>query len=91
MPAAAVIRRIRALSGFIGFKGCVGGLLSQRLNCGAQRRIAVETGRLDYARGLRNSLCSGEMHRYDEEHQLRRQRTRALMTLRHESAGIEQD
>ena len=26
MPAAAVIRRIRALSGFIGFKGCVGGL-----------------------------------------------------------------
>ena len=30
VPAAAVIRRIRALSGFIGFKGCVGGLLSQR-------------------------------------------------------------
>ena len=25
MPAAAVIRRIRALSGFIGFKGYVGG------------------------------------------------------------------
>ena len=30
VPAAAVIRRMRALSGFIGFKGCVGGLLSQR-------------------------------------------------------------
>ena len=28
VPAAAVIRRERALSGFIGCKGCVGGLLS---------------------------------------------------------------
>ena len=28
VPAAAVIRRERALSGFIGRKGCVGGLLS---------------------------------------------------------------
>ena len=26
VPAAAVIRRERALSGFIGCKGCVGGL-----------------------------------------------------------------
>ena len=31
VPAAAVIRRGRALSGFIGRKGCVGGLLSLRL------------------------------------------------------------
>ena len=31
VPAAAVIRRERALSGFIGRKGCVGGLLSMRL------------------------------------------------------------
>ena len=30
VPAAAVIRRERALSGFIGCKGCVGGLLSMR-------------------------------------------------------------
>ena len=30
VPAAAVIRRGRALSGFIGCKGCVGGLLSLR-------------------------------------------------------------
>ena len=30
VPAAAVIRRMRALSGFIGFKGCVGCLSSQR-------------------------------------------------------------
>ncbi len=36
VPAAAVIRRIRALSGFIGFKGCVGGLLSQRVKFVAQ-------------------------------------------------------
>ncbi len=31
VPAAAVIRRGRALSGFIGRKACVGGLLSLRL------------------------------------------------------------
>ena len=30
VPAAAVIRRMRALSGFIGRKACVGGLLSLR-------------------------------------------------------------
>ena len=30
VPAAAVIRRMRALSGFIGFKGCAGGAVSQR-------------------------------------------------------------
>ena len=35
VPAAAVIRRGRALSGFIGRKGCVGGLLSMRLKPGA--------------------------------------------------------
>ncbi len=29
VPAAAVIRKVRALSGFIGFKGSVGRLLSQ--------------------------------------------------------------
>ena len=29
VPAAAVIRRMRALSGFIGFKGCVGCASSQ--------------------------------------------------------------
>ena len=31
VPAAAVIRRERAFSGFIGRKGCVGGLLSIKL------------------------------------------------------------
>ena len=29
VPAAAVIRKVRALSGFIGFKGSAGGLVSQ--------------------------------------------------------------
>ena len=37
VPAAAVIRRVRALSGFIGFKGCVGGLLSSLSKPAAQR------------------------------------------------------
>ena len=32
VPAAAVIRRERALSGFIGRKACVGCLLSPRFN-----------------------------------------------------------
>ena len=35
VPAAAVIRREQALSGFIGRKGCVGGLLSMRIKPGA--------------------------------------------------------
>ena len=35
VPAAAVIRRERALSGFIGRKACVGGLLSSRSNAEA--------------------------------------------------------
>ena len=35
VPAAAVIRRGRALSGFIGCKACVGGFLSPRLKPGA--------------------------------------------------------
>ena len=55
VPAAAVIRRMRALSGFIGFKGCVGGLVSQRLNVGAQPRPAVETVGLELERSMRNA------------------------------------
>ena len=55
VPAAAVIRRMRALSGFIGFKGCVGGLISQRLNVGAQPRPAVETVGLELERSMRNA------------------------------------
>ena len=63
VPAAAVIRKMRALSGFIGFKGCVGGQLSQRSKRAAQPPAAVETGSLEWARSTRNARCSGEMHR----------------------------
>ena len=91
VPAAAVIRRMRALSGFIGFKGCVGGISSQRLNVGAQPRPAVETDELERMRSMRNAWCSGEMHRYHAELRLRRQHAGIYLTLRHESVGIEQD
>ena len=36
VPAAAVIRKLQALSGFIGHKERVGGILSQMLNSTAQ-------------------------------------------------------
>ena len=54
VPAAAVIRRGRALSEFIGRKACVGGLLSLRLKPGAQLRFVLKTGRLECGRGKRN-------------------------------------
>ena len=54
VPAAAVIRRERALSGFIGCKGCVGGLLSLKLKPEAQPQFVLETGRLEYGRGKWN-------------------------------------
>ena len=82
---------MRALSGFIGFKGSVGGRISQRSNVGAQPRPAVDTVCLECAQGRWNLWCSGEMLRYHEELRLRRQLTGALLTLRLESAGIKQD
>jgi hypothetical protein len=72
VPAAAVIRREQALSGFIGRKARVGGSLSRMLNPGAQPRSASGTGGLEYGRGKWNSQCSGEMRRYWEEHRWRR-------------------
>ncbi len=36
-------------------------------------------------------MCSGEMRRYMEEHQLRRRLSGTLLTLRDESVGSEQD
>ena len=53
--------------------------------------IAARTVRLECAGSRRNSSCSGEMLRYDEELRLRRQLTGAQLTLKLESAGIEQD
>ena len=54
VPAAAVIRRWRALSGFIGRKACADGLLSLKLKPEAQLRFVLETGRLEYGRGKWN-------------------------------------
>ena len=82
---------MRALSGFIGFKGSVGGLLSQRSNVRAQPWHAVDTGGLEFTQGRWNSSCSGEMLRYDEELRLRRQLAGVRLTLKLEGAGIEQD
>ena len=85
VPAAAVIRRGRALSGFIGRKARVGGLLGQELNPGAQPPSAPDTGRLESGRGRRNSKCSGGMRRYLEEHRWRRRPSGPRLTLRRES------
>ena len=41
VPAAAVIRREQALSGFTGCKGCVGGIASQMWNTEAQLRGCI--------------------------------------------------
>ena len=54
VPAAAVIRRERALSGFIGCKACVGGYLSLWSKPGAQLQFAMETEILEYGRGKWN-------------------------------------
>jgi hypothetical protein len=54
VPAAAVIRRGQALSGFIGRKACVGGLPSLRSKPEAQPRFVLKTGRLEFGRGKWN-------------------------------------
>jgi hypothetical protein len=41
VPAAAVIRGVQALSGFIGRKASVGGFLSLMLNPGAQLLFGI--------------------------------------------------
>ena len=54
VPAAAVIRRMRALSGIIGCKACVGGNISLRSKAEAQLQFALETVFLEYGRGKWN-------------------------------------
>ncbi len=85
VPAAAVIRRGRALSGFIGRKARAGGSSSGTSNPGAQPRAGFRTGGLECGRGRRNSRCSGGMRRYREEHRWRRQPAGPALTLRRES------
>ena len=91
VPAAAVIRRERALSGFIGRKARVGGSLSGTSNPRAQPPAGFRTGGLECGRGKWNSMCSGGMRRYMEEHRWRRQLAGPSLTLRCESVGSEQD
>ncbi len=91
VPAAAVIRRGQALSGFIGHKEHVGGVISQMLNPSAQLKTAFETITLEVSRGKWNLRCSGEMRRYRKEHQLRRRLPGLNLTLRCESMGSERD
>ena len=55
VPAAAVIRRGRALSGIIGRKECVGGILSAGFKAMAQPLFALRTGVLECRRGKWNS------------------------------------
>src|SRR5207247_6249410 len=92
VPAAAVIRRGLALSGFIGRKELVGGL------CKSGVKSPRSTWRshsilpwLESGRGVWNSRCSGEMRRYREEHPWRRRLSGTVLTLRRESVGSEQD
>jgi hypothetical protein len=53
--------------------------------------MPVETVELESGRGEWNSWCSGEMRRYQEEHQWRRQLAGTVLTLRRESVGSKQD
>ena len=64
VPAAAVIRRGRALSGIIGRKAHVGGFVSRMLKIRAQLLYASDTALLENSRGKWNYRCSGEMRRY---------------------------
>ena len=75
VPAAAVIRRVQALSGITGCKGSAGGLASWMSNLWAQPITAFKTVRLEWSRGKWNFQCSGGMRRYWKEHQWRRRLT----------------
>ena len=92
MPAAAVIRRVQALSGVTGRKE-----LRRRHDKrivkagGSTTQIATRTVKLENGRGNWNFLCRSEIRRYKKEHQWRRQVTGLFLTLRHESVGSEPD
>ena len=92
MPAAAVIRRIRALSGVTGRKElrrwCVKRMVKSG---GSTSQTIIRTHTLENSRGNWNFLCRSEIRRYKKEHQWRRQVTGLFLTLRHESVGSEPD
>ena len=58
---------------------------------GLNPETASNTVGLENSCGRRNVWCSGEMLRDHTEHRLRRQLTKLLLTLRHESVGSKQD
>ncbi len=91
LPAAAVIRRVQALPGFIGLKGAQA---ARHVRCEIARLNwagSADTAELEQARGQWNSRCSGGMRRYREEHQWRWRLPGALLTLRRESVGSDPD
>lgn len=92
MPAAAVIQRVRALSGIIGRKAYVGGAISRGLNLHAQHEICSRNCcPIEVCRGKWNSVCRGKIRRYTEERQKRKQFAGHILTLRYESVGSKQD
>ena len=91
VPAAAVIRRGRALSGFIGRKARVGGPAGRGSKRGLNPPKPPEPPRLGSGRGGWNTRCSGGMRRYRVEHRWRRRPSGPRPTLRRESWGSEQD
>ncbi len=60
-------------------------------SAGPNPGTALGTVRLECGRGRRNSWCSGEMRRYQEEHRRRRRPAGPRLTLRLESVGSKQD
>ncbi len=91
VPAAAVIRRVRALIGITGVKGAQAAPQVRREIPGLNLGMALETTGLECGRGRWNSTCSGEMRRDVEEHRWRRQPPGSTLTLMHESVGSKQD
>ena len=92
MPAAAVIRRIRALSGVTGRKELRRRFVKRIVKSGGSTiQAIIQTGKLESGRGNWNFLCRSEIRRYKKEHRWRRQVTGPFLTLRHESVGSEPD
>ncbi len=91
VPAAAVIRRGRALFGITGRKGAQAVLSVECESPGLNLGNALGTAGLEIGRGAWNSQCRGEIRRYWEEHRWRRRRSGPILTLRRESVGSKQD
>ena len=73
VPTAAVIRpRWQALSGFMGVKRAQAVFKSDVKALGLTEEAHRKLGNLSAEEGRWNSMCSGEMRRYMEEHQWRR-------------------